>query len=66
MPLEISAFGSVAAVQSQASILTLSKALKLEQSAAAQLLQGLPGAGTSPARTGPQVAGMGQQLDAYA
>ena len=54
MPLEISAVGSVAAVQSQASILILSKALKLEQSAAAQLLQGLPGAGTSPARTGPQ------------
>jgi hypothetical protein len=66
MSLELSAAGSVAAVQSQASILTLAKALKLEQSAAAQLLQGLPGAGTATPRTGPAVAGMGQQLDAFA
>jgi hypothetical protein len=66
MSLELSPAGGAAAVQSQASILTLAKALQLEQSAAAQLLQGLPGAGTATARTGPAVAGMGQQLDAFA
>ena len=66
MTLELNPAGAAAAAQSQASVLMLSKSLKLEQSAAAQLLQGLTSAGTPTARPGPPVAGLGQQMDAYA
>lgn len=56
---------SVAAADSQTSVLMLSKSLKLAQSTAAQLLQSLPAAGpTAPA--GPPLGSMGQLLDTYA
>ena len=42
----LSLTSSVAAIQSQASLLTLSKTLKLEREAGAQLLQALPPSGT--------------------
>ena len=54
----------VAAVQSQAYILTLAKSLKVEQETAAQLLP-TPG-GPGGASMGPRVSGLGQNLDAFA
>jgi hypothetical protein len=66
MSVDFNPASGTAAAQSQATVLTLSKSLKLEQSTAAQLLQGLPGAGGGTSPPGPPVAGMGQQLDAFA
>jgi len=42
----LSLTSSVGAIQYQASLLTLSKTLKVEREAGAQLLQGLPQSGT--------------------
>ena len=67
MPDGVSLTPSVAAVQSQAYILTLAKSLKVEQETAAQLLQLLPTpGGTGGASTGPQVSGLGKHLDVFA
>lgn len=66
MTLEINPAGTAAAVQSQASILVLTKSLKLQQSAAARLLDDLPGTSPQTFAPGPSVPGMGEQLDAFA
>lgn len=62
MTIQFDPNAGAAAVQSQASVMMLSKSLKMDQEHAAQLLQAMPGA---PA-AGPSVSGMGQMLDALA
>ncbi len=65
MTIQFDPNSAVAAVQSQTSVMMLSKSLKMEQEHAAQLLQSMPPTGAAPA-VGPAVSGMGQMLDAFA
>lgn len=62
MTIQFDPNAAAAAVQSQTSVMMLSKSLKMDQEHAAQLLQTMPGAPSA----GPAVSGMGQALDAFA
>jgi hypothetical protein len=66
MSIQFDPTDALAAAQSQASIMVLSKSLKMEQEHMPQLLQGMPSAGTAAPSVGPAVSGMGQTLDTFA
>jgi hypothetical protein len=66
MSIQFDPTGAVAAAQSQASMMMLSKSLKTEQQHMAQLLQAMPPPVPPVAAVGPAVSAMGQQLDTFA